>query len=237
STAWLLFGIVAFRIDRAVARGSEGAEPGWSVNAAVMETCSCPMFWQCYFYSYAATHMDHDGQKTANGFCRFNRALRVNRGHFGTTKLDGAKFWMAGDLGADFSKEHYDWAVLTFEPAISKASRDALIAIAHHLFPGTWNSFMVGQDATLDWTQTRDRAPARLNGGKAAEIVLRRAEGMTADSVVVTNLKYEGAARNDGFVLMPNEVEAYRLGPKAFEFKGTNGFVTNIDMSSRDLTK
>jgi hypothetical protein len=23
---------------------------------------------------------------------------------------------------------------------------------------------------------------------------------------------------------MPNEVEAYRVGPNAFEFKGTNGF-------------
>jgi len=48
------------------------------------------------------------------------------------------------------------------------------------------------------------------------------------------NLKYEGASRNDGFVLMPNQVEAYRAGDKAFEYKGTNGFTTNIEMSSKD---
>jgi hypothetical protein len=74
-----------------------------------------------------------------------------------------------------------------------------------------------------------------LDGGKTAEIALRRADGMTADPVIVKNLKYEGAPRNDGFMLMPDEIEAYRVGPKAFQFKGTNGFVTTIDMSSKDL--
>lgn len=236
SLAFLLLALSAIRADRAAARRS-AAEPDWSFNAAVMETCSCPMFCQCYFHSYPAAHTDHGGQKTVERFCRFNRALRVNRGTFGTTQLEGAKFWMAGDLGADFSKDHYDWAVLTFEPSLTKARREALIAIAHHLFPGTWNSFTVGKDATLEWKLTHDRAEARLDGGKSAEIVLRHAEGMTADPVIIKNLKYEGAPRNDGFILMPNEVEAYRLGPRAFEFRGTNGFMTTIDMGSKDLQK
>jgi hypothetical protein len=33
---------------------------------------------------------------------------------------------------------------------------------------------------------------------------------------------------------MPNEVEAYRLGPNAFEFKGTNGFMITFDINSKD---
>ena len=53
--------------------------------------------------------------------------------------------------------------------------------------------------------------------------------------MVIKNLKYWGAPRNDGFILMPNEVEAYRVGPKAFEFKGTNGFMITIDMTSKDV--
>jgi hypothetical protein len=36
---------------------------------------------------------------------------------------------------------------------------------------------------------------------------------------------------------MPNEVEAYREGPKAFEYKGTNGFMLTFDMSSNDVVK
>jgi hypothetical protein len=36
-------------------------------------------------------------------------------------------------------------------------------------------------------------------------------------------------------VLMPNKVEAYRAGDKAFESKGTNGFMITIDISSKDF--
>jgi len=52
--------------------------------------------------------------------------------------------------------------------------------------------------------------------------------------VVIKNLKYWGAPRNTGFVLMPNTVEAYRLGDKAFEYKGTNGFMITFDIASTD---
>jgi hypothetical protein len=31
---------------------------------------------------------------------------------------------------------------------------------------------------------------------------------------------------------MPNVVEAYRVGPKAFEYKGTNGFMITFDVTS-----
>jgi hypothetical protein len=41
--------------------------------------------------------------------------------------------------------------------------------------------------------------------------------------------------RNDGFVMMPNELEAYREGPNAFEFKGTNGFMLTFNMTSKDV--
>jgi hypothetical protein len=34
---------------------------------------------------------------------------------------------------------------------------------------------------------------------------------------------------------MPNEVEAYRVGDKAFEYKGTNGFMITIDIASGDV--
>ena len=34
---------------------------------------------------------------------------------------------------------------------------------------------------------------------------------------------------------MPNEIETYRLGDKAFEFKGTNGFMITFDIASKDI--
>jgi hypothetical protein len=32
---------------------------------------------------------------------------------------------------------------------------------------------------------------------------------------------------------MPNVLEAYRVGDKAFEFKGTNGFMLTLDVDSK----
>ena len=53
--------------------------------------------------------------------------------------------------------------------------------------------------------------------------------------MVIKNLKYWGVPRNDGFVLMPNDVEAYRAGDKTFDFRGGNGFMITIDIASKDV--
>ena len=215
----------------------QGADSDWSLNATIIEACSCPNPCPCNFNSAKpAAHNGHEGHG-ATYFCRFNRAFKVNNGNFGTTKLDGLKFWMAGDLGGDFSHDQADWGVLNFEPSVTKDQRDAIRTILAYVYPVKWNSFTVGRDGTIEWKAGHDRAEARLDGGRSAELVLKRAEGMTADPIVIENLKYDAAPRNDGFILMPNEVEAYRVGEKAFEFKGTNGFMITIDMTSKDVRR
>ena len=91
-------------------------------------------------------------------------------------------------------------------------------------------------EAAIDtWRFDKDSAVALMDGGKTAEVRLKRFQGMTDEPIVIRNLKYWGAPRNDGFVLMPNEVEAYRVGDKAFEYRGTNGFLITVDMSSKDV--
>src|SRR6185436_5395627 len=102
------------------------------------------------------------------------------------------------------------------------------------VYPVEWNSFTMGKDAPMEWKSGKDKSVARLDDGKAAEVVLLRSPGMTNDPVVIRNLKYWGVPRNDGFVLMGNEVQAYRLGEKAFETKGTNGFMITFDINSDD---
>jgi hypothetical protein len=149
--------------------------------------------------------------------------------------LDGAKFWVAGDLGAEFSDGEMDWAVLTFDPSVTKEQRDGIAAILGHVYPVKWKSFTVASDAPMEWTATKDHAVAKLDQGKTAEVVLNRWQGNTDAPVVIHNLKYFGVPRNDGFLLMPNEVEAYRTGDKAFEYKGTNGFMITLDMNDKDV--
>src|SRR2546428_9088467 len=72
-----------------------GKVPEWSMNATVIEACSCPMFCQCYFNAQPAAHGGHAGHEghAEEHFCRFNNAYKINKGTYKGVKLDGAKFW------------------------------------------------------------------------------------------------------------------------------------------------
>jgi hypothetical protein len=219
------------------ATSGAAADTDWAMNATVIEACSCPMFCQCYFNTKPAGHAagaGHEGHG-AQHFCRANNAYKVNKGNYGAVKLDGAKFWIAADLGDDFTDGEMEWGVLYFDKALSKEQRDGIGAIVNHLFPVKWKSLTTAEGSIDKWEFTKDAAHALLDGGKTGEVKLTRFPGMTAEPVVVKNLKYWGAPRNDGFIMMPNEVEAYRTGPKAFEYKGTNGFMLTLDITSKDV--
>jgi hypothetical protein len=216
------------------AAAGEPAATDWSVNATAIEACSCPMFCQCYFNSKPAAHHEHGAAE--KHFCRANLAYKINRGHYGDTSLDGAKFWLANDLGGDFSHGKMDWLVLTFDKQLSPAQREGVRKIAAALFPVQWNSYAEAEAAIDKWEIHETWAHATMDGGKTAEVKLVRPGSANGPGpVVLQNVKYWGAPRNDGFILMPNEVEAYRVGPNAFEFKGTNGFLITVDMNSKDV--
>jgi Protein of unknown function (DUF1326) len=212
------------------------AAPPWSMNATIIEACSCPMFCQCYFNTSPSGEHGHEGMGGGQHFCRFNNAFKVNRGSYGAVNLAGAKFWVSGDLGGDFSHGLTDWAVVTFDRATSKEQRDAIATVLGTLYPVHWNSLSTAE-GEISWTASKDEAHALLDGGKTAEVALKRFPGMTSDPVVIKNLKYFGAQKNDGFVLMPNTVEAYRVGDKPYEFKGTNGFMITFDVKSPEAAK
>jgi len=218
----------------AAASGPAGVATEWAANITAIEACSCPMFCQCYFNRQPSGHAGHEGHG-AKHFCRANLAYKINKGHYGVTRLDGAKFWVATDLGEDFGDGELDWAVLYFDRTLSPAQREAIGTVAGRLFPVKWKSFKTAEASIDKWQFDKDGAHALLDGGKTAEVKLHRFPGMTNEPVVIRNLKYWGAPRNDGFIMMPNEVEAYRTGPNAFEFKGTNGFMITVDLNSKDF--
>jgi hypothetical protein len=230
---------LAGRTESAPAAGA----PEWHMNATIIEACSCPMFCQCYFATRPAAHAtaadEHAGHDHGHGggehFCRANNVFRVNKGQYKGVKLDGARFWLAADLGDDFSDGTMKWAVVTFDPSVTAAQRAGITEVLSHLYPVKWETpISIAADLPIEWRHDGDRAVARLDGGKAGEVVLNGASvgRNAARPVVIQNLRYWGAPRHDGFVLMPNEVEAYRLGPNAFEFKGTNGFMITFDIDA-----
>ena len=204
----------------------------WALNTTIIDGCSCRMLCPCIFGSpatvgSAATH-EHAGHRS----CYFNQAFRVNQGHSGKVKLDGLKFWLAGDKGDAKTVE------LTFEPSATKEQRAAIRLFLSHFLPLKWTSFTEGPDAKIDWKVETARAEARLDDGKAAEVMLSRNPGATGEgTTVIKNMSYFGSTRNDGFNIMPVEFLAYRRGPSPvpFEFRGTSGWTITIDMNSRDV--
>ena len=214
---------------RALAKESSVA---WAMNATIIDGCSCQMLCPCIFGSpatvgSAATH-EHAGHRS----CYFNQAFRVNTGHHDTVMLDGLKFWFAGDKGDARTVE------VTFEPSATKEQRAAIRVFLSHFLPLEWTSLTEGPDATIDWKAEAVRAEAKLDGGKAADVVLTRFSGATGGgTTVIRNMRYFGATRNDGFNILPVEHLAYRRGPTPapFEFKGTSGWTLTIDMNSKDV--
>src|SRR5438093_6234346 len=157
----LALGMTAWLAASASAAGAPAA-PAWALNATAIEACSCPMFCQCYFNTKPAAHHEHGG---AAHYCQFNMAYKINHGHNGAVDLDGARFWVSGDLGSDFSQGQTDWAVVTFDKSMTKDQRDALAAMLPHLFPVKWNSFQTAEGTIDTWDASKDSAHATLVGG------------------------------------------------------------------------
>ena len=187
-----------------VSFGHSAPSADWAVNVTAIEACSCPHFCICYFNPHPAGH--HENGKTEH-FCKFNNAYKVNKGHYGNTDLTGAKFWLNGDLGGDFSQGQMEWVIATFDKKTTAEQRQALGEVLGHVFPVKWKSFETAEGDIDTWTFDKDTAHATLNGGKTAEIKLKRFQGMTDEPAVLKNVKYWG----------------------------TNGFMLTFDMNSKDV--
>lgn len=206
-------------------------EPGWFLNATVIESCSCPVF--CKHYYTTEPSNSHAGHGVDEGACLFNHAFRVNKGYYGNVALHGAKFWVAGNTKGNVSKGKINWSAITFDPSVKKEQRSALIPVMQHLYEVERDFFTITKDVPVEWRADKISAEALLEGGKIAGIVLRLTPKMGKVPVMVQNLKFWGAQSNSGFALIPSTVCTYRAGDRQFEFRGTNGFVTTIEITSK----
>jgi hypothetical protein len=210
---------------------AEAAED-WRIHTTIIEACSCPMFCQCYFNTSPAGHTHHG---ETEHFCKFNNAFMVNEGHFGETDLAGLKFWVTGDLGPDFGSGKAPWAIITVDEAATDEQKAAALHIIPKMYPLEWGSIEVNR-GKIDWSADEKGAHALIDGGESAEVKLTMMKGnKEGEPIVIHNLPYFGVPANEGFIMMPNEVEAWRKGDKAFEYSGTNGFMISFELTSADV--
>jgi hypothetical protein len=207
-------------------KAAPAAKSDFEITANYIEACSCDQFCPCYF----GKGTEHGGQH----FCKFNNVLIVDKGHYKTTKLDGVKVWLAGDLGAEWPKGKADWLVVNFDPSVNKEQQAAMTDILFQLYPLKWE--VKGVDTVpITWEVKGDTAHAKLGNGKG-EVILERFSANNNDpkqEVVIKNLKYWGAQSNDGFQMWRNKRNYYEGHGQKYEFNGTNGFRITIHFSGQ----
>ena len=166
-------------------------------------------------------------------FCRANLILKVDKGHYRATKLDGAKVWIGSDLGSDWSTGKDSWLVVNFDPSVGKEQQAALVDILTQLYSAIPFQKKAVTNTAFSWdvdTKT-GIAHAKMSDGKG-EVILERVKGDSPnDEVVIHNLQYWSAQSNDGFRMWKSKHEAFEGGGHKFAYDGTNGFLITIHYS------
>src|SRR5229473_4926084 len=108
-----IFALAVSLVYLSTSAQEKSAKPDFDMTASYIEACSCDMFCPCYFN----THSTHHGN---DHYCRANLVLKVDKGHYKNTKLDGAKVWLGSDLGSDWSTGKDSWLVVNFDPSVGK---------------------------------------------------------------------------------------------------------------------
>ena len=211
----------------------KSSKPDFDMTASYIEACSCDMFCPCYFNTHSTNHMGMGGQHMDEHYCRANLVLKVDRGHYKNTKLDGAKVWIGSDLGSDWSTGKDSWLVVNFDPSVGKEQQAALLDILSQLYSAIPFQKKAVSNTAFSWdvdTKT-GVAHAKMGDGKG-EVILERVKGdIPNDEVVIHNLKYWSAQSNDGFRMWKSKHEAFEGDGHKFAYDGTNGFLITIHYS------
>jgi len=202
-------------------------KPDFDITASYIEACSCDMFCPCYFNTHSTAHGE-------NHYCRANLVLRVDKGHYKDTKLDGAKVWIATDLGSDWNTGKDSWLVLVYHPSVTPAQKAAMADILGQLYPFKWQKV---DESTVAFSWDIDTktgvAHAKMNDGKG-EVILERYKGVNPGrEIVIQNLKYWTAQSNDGFRMWKSKHEAFEGQGHKFSYDGSNGFLITIHFSGQ----
>jgi len=223
-----LTGGLALALFGAPSQEKTAQKPDFDIAASYIEACSCDMFCPCYFNPHATHHSEGE-------YCRANLVLRTDKGYYKDTKLDGAKVWVATDLGSDWAGTGKDsWVVIHYDPSVTPEQKAAFNDILGQLYPIKWQKADV-DTAGFTWKvdTSTGQAHAKMNNGKG-EVVLERFNGDDpGHEVVVRNLKYWFAQSNNGFRMWKNKHEAFEGHGHNFSYDGTNGFLITIHFSGQ----
>jgi hypothetical protein len=193
-------------------------DKSWSVKADYIEACSCHLFCSCYFNT----------SPEGGHHCEFNNAIKITEGHVGDVKVDGAKLWLSGNLGGDFSKGTMEGAVMTFDPAVTAKQREAIKFLMGKIYPVKWNKMQTAV-APIVWEKNGVDGHAKLGKGEG-EVTLKGVKGPDGKQSILNNVAYWGAQKNNGFYLAKSE-HHYKGFGYDYKHSDKNGFMISVESS------
>jgi hypothetical protein len=199
----------------------------WHAQIEYIEACSCELFCPCYFNDHAS----HQG--SGEHKCNFNNVARINAGKHGDVDLKGVKYWLSGDLGADWgTKGQADWLVATFEPKATKEQKDAIMTILTKIYPVKWKDVQM-DTSEITWKISTDgkTAYAKLANGNGEVNLTRFAGSDPTKPALIANLRYFGATWNSPFTLYYSD-HYFKGHGKSYQLHHANGFTITVESSS-----
>jgi hypothetical protein len=143
--------------------------------------------------------------------------------------LQGAKYWLTGDLGDEWgTNKKGEWVVVSFDPSTNKEQRDALAPMILKTYGLDWGELQV-QEAPIEINRSGDMVSAILGGGQMASMNLKREAGAEGKGVVLRNVKYFGAQNNDGFEMYRSLDHSANVQGHKFSYSDRNAFLISID--------
>ncbi|MBI5837464.1 MAG: DUF1326 domain-containing protein [Candidatus Eisenbacteria bacterium] len=187
----ILVSLLALAAVAAIGATTADRAKTWEFRGDYVEACSCDLFCSCYFH----------GNPSDGHACKFDNAVTMEKGsHYGALDLAGAKFWMSGDLGADFKNGNATWGHLTWDPSVTAPQRDAIKKMLGKVYPVKWGE-MTESESGIEFTRTAKMVSAKTADGSAHVELTFIPASKPGNHVVLANQQYWGSSGNEGFVL------------------------------------
>jgi len=171
------------------------AAPAWNVNGQYYETCNCDFVCPCVPGQLAV--------RPSKGDCQFAMAFQIERGAFGSVKLDGLGFIVLGSTPGAMGKGNWSVGVIT-DARASNEQKDAMTSIASGqaggpmaALSGLIGKFLGVESAPI--TFDRKGRTWSVKAGQLLDMSATGASGLNPDTEL--RLEHTGHPAADSFTL------------------------------------
>lgn len=173
------------------------ASPRWNVKGQYFETCSCDIVCPCIVTQMAA--------KPTKGSCTFAMSFRIDKGTYGSVRLDGLGFILVGFTPEEMGKGNWTAGVIVDDRAAAE-QRAAIVAIASGAAGGPMSA-LTGMIITFAGVESapihfgRDGAKLSVNASTFVSMSASPAMGIDRNTSAPLQLANTGHPANTTFSL------------------------------------